>query len=375
MPSQALQPMSDSFESSRPRLAPAVSVVQDGADTCYLMMTGKELLRCHGPLVPTLMTRLLPLLDGTRSVAEIREALEGTLEAERVEEVLRLLLRHHLLLDAGPEQELSTQERAAFGSLLALLARSTPQPYRVLERLRRMRLVVVGDSELAREVVEALAECAVGAIDLVSPREAWAELKLELPVRLRHVDPGQLQNIVPGAELVIGVQDGEFNFTRQMRELNRLCLRLGVSWLQVRLTLEAEGWLGPLHTPDTACFECMDLRMKSNLRTWREHGLHEEQVEQGLLMGRRIGFRPLQRQLAGALAVEVLLHLTGLETSRLVGRSLVMDALSQESSLHPVLKHPGCPACGRPPEARLHPWGEEDIRLDRTLLPDSAAAP
>ncbi|WNG31014.1 TOMM precursor leader peptide-binding protein [Cystobacter fuscus] len=373
MQAQSLQPMSDSFESMRPRLAPTVSVVQDGEDTCYLMMTGKDMLRCRGPLVSTLVTRLLPLLDGTRGVAEIRDTLEGTLEAKQVDEVLRLLLRHHLLMDAEPEQVLSTQERVAFGSLLALLSRSSTQPYRVLERLRRMRLVVVGDSELAREVVESLAECAFGTIDLVSPRGAWAALTLELPVRVRHFEPGHLRDVIPGAELVIGVQDGEFNFTRQMRELNRLCLRLGVSWLQVQLTLEAEGWLGPLHTPGTACFECMDMRMKSNLRTWKEQGLHEEQVEQGLLMGRRLGFRPMQRQLAGALAIEVLLHLSGLEASRLVGRSLVIDALSQESSLHPVLKHPACPACGTPPEARLHPWGEEDIRLERTLMSGAAA--
>ncbi|MDY7233136.1 TOMM precursor leader peptide-binding protein [Hyalangium rubrum] len=359
--------MNEELEARRPRLGPSRSVVRDGDATCYIMTSGRELLRCQGTQVSLLVDQLLPLMDGTRTVGEIRAALAGKPEAGSVDTLLDLLWAHHVVVDVGPEQAFSADELRAFGGVVALLSRSFPDPYRPLERLRQARVVVVGHSELSRELVLALAECAIGAIELVT-EGAPVSLEVQLPVRVQAHPIEALEAVVPGASLVIGVQDGEFSFTRRMRELNRLCLRLGSSLLAVRLTLDAEGWIGPLHTPGTACFECVNLRQESHLKAWKEQLLHCAQVEQGLLVGKRLGFPPFQRQLANAVAVEVLLQLTGLEPSRLSGRSLLVDVLTQERSLHPVLKHPACPACGHSPAARVFPWGDEEIRLGRMLL-------
>ncbi|MCY1083394.1 TOMM precursor leader peptide-binding protein [Archangium lansingense] len=359
--------MKEDLERMLPRVVPCMNVVRDGERTCYFMSSGRDLLRCQGRLVPALVERLLPLLDGTRTPAELRAELSGTIDTASVDELLRLLLHHRVVVDAGPERSFSARELEAFASLLALLARSFSNPYRPFERLRRARVVVVGDSELARELLSALAECAIGTIDLVMD-EGLPTLVVPQPVHVRAHPFAALRTLLPGADLVIGVQDGEFGFTRRMRELNRLCLGLGTDWLEVRLSLDAEGWIGPLHTPGTACFECVELRRRSHLATWKEQALQVEQVERGLLVGKRLGFAPFQRHLASMVAVEVLLYLTGLEPTRLVGRGLLVDLLTQESNSHPVLKHPACPACGQPPEERLHPWGDEEVRIERTLL-------
>lgn len=359
--------MKEEFERMRPRLVPCMSVVRDGERTCYFMVGGRDSLRCQGRLVPTLVERLLPLLDGTRTLAELRATLAGTLDTASVDELLRLLLHHGVVVDAEPEQVFSARELEAFASLLALLARSFSNPYRPFERLRRARVVVVGNSELTRELVGALAECAIGTIDLVMD-EGSPTLAVPQPVHVRAHPLAELRGVLAGADLVIGVQDGESGFTRHLRELNRRCLESGADWLEVRLTLDAEGWIGPLHVPGTACFECVELRRRSNLATWREHALQVEQVERGLIVGKRLGFTPFQKQLASMVAVEVLLYLTAIESTRLVGRCLLVEFLTHESTAHPVLKHPSCPACGQPSEERLHPWGDEVVRIERTLL-------
>jgi bacteriocin biosynthesis cyclodehydratase domain-containing protein len=286
--------------------------------------------------------------------------------------MVQALLRQRVIVDAGLEQTLSAHEREAFASLLVMLARSSSEPYRLLGQLRGARVVVLGDLELSREVVLGLSECAIGRIDLLVEEPA-PERGVSLPAGVRVLPMEELEAVVPGADLVIGVQDGELNSPRRLRELNRLCLRLGTSWLRLQLTLDAEGWIGPLHAPGSACFECLELRLEGNLQTRREQRLHREQVERGLLPARRLGFGPFQRQLASAMALEVLLLLTGLEPSRLVGRGLLLDMLAHERSMHPVLKHPACPACGKPPEDRLRPWSKEEIRPGRTLLKEPVA--
>jgi bacteriocin biosynthesis cyclodehydratase domain-containing protein len=360
--------MNEGIELRRLRLAPCMSVVRDEDRACYFVTSDRELLRFHGRLVPPLVDDVLPLLDGNRTVGELRDTLARKLDSRSVDELVHLLVQHRVVVDVAPEQAFSSRELEAFGSLLALLSRSSQEPFRLLERLRGARVVVVGSSELAGELTAALAECAIGVIDLVMEEGASLPPEVRAPVQIRTHALDQLPALIPGAALVIGVQDGEPGFPRRLRELNRMCLELGASWLEVRLTLDLEAWLGPLHAPGSACFECTELRQSSNLRSWREHQLHLEQLEKGLVAGRRLGFKPFLAQTAHAASTEVLLHLIAEAPSRLVGQCLLLDLLSHESSLQPVLRHPACLACGHPPEELPPPWSEEDVRLERTLL-------
>jgi YcaO cyclodehydratase, ATP-ad Mg2+-binding len=112
------------------------------------------------------------------------------------------------------------------------------------------------------------------------------------------------------ADFALGLQDGDFSATGELGALNRACLSQGKSWLHLRLTLDVEGWLGPLHCPGGACFECLSLRIKSNLKAGRDCVVVRQQTEQGRVAARRLEFSPLRRQLAAMAALEVVKQLT-----------------------------------------------------------------
>jgi bacteriocin biosynthesis cyclodehydratase domain-containing protein len=362
--------MSDEQGAQRLRLDPLMNVVRDGAEACQLVISERQLFRLQGKTVPLLVDQVLPLLDGTRTVAQLRQALASQLNEKSLDELLRLLVRNRVLHDVTQVQPLSAEEQAAYCGVFRLLSRFSESPEQMLGQLRKARVAVVGTSALLQDVVDALGDCAVGDIDVFGAFGAPAAA-LQAPKGSRLHTPAweELESTVARADLALGLQDGDFSAVRELKALNQACLRHGQSWLHLRLTLDAEGWLGPLHGPGGACFECLGLRIKSNLKAGRESAIAQQQTEQGLVAARTLEFAPFRRQLASMAAIEVLKHLTQLELTQLFSRCCLVDFLTQETSLHTVLKHPACPACGVSRDGRLYPWDKDEVLLERTLLP------
>lgn len=359
----------------KPRLKPFINIVRDDETTCCFMISERELFRCRGKSVPLLLDQVLPLMDGERTVEALAAKLEGTLPAKAVQDLVTLLVRNHVVMDAAAEDVPVAGEPAAspstFPGLMTFLARFSDKPGALWSRLRRARVAVAGDSPLVHEVTAALGSCALGAVDVVAPSELAEARPGEVPgtTTLRRVGLDRMGEVVPGADLVLGVQDGEFCFGARLKDLNRMCLEIGQSWLHLRLTLEGEAWLGPVYAPGSACFECMTCRLQSNLKSWKENAQHERRIAEGQLPGQRMDFLPFRKQLAQAAAVETVKFLTGIDGARLISHCLVLDLLSQESSLHTVLRYPRCPACSKLQTGRIYPWDEDDLKLERMLIP------
>ncbi|HEX2573866.1 MAG TPA: TOMM precursor leader peptide-binding protein [Polyangia bacterium] len=363
----------------KPRLKPFINIVRDDETTCCFMISERELFRCRGKSVPLLLDQVLPLMDGERTVEALAAKLEGTLPAKAVQDLVTLLVRNHVVMDAEEEAPAAGApgvSPAAYPGLMTFLARFSDRPGALWSRLRRARVAVVGDSPLLTEVTAALASCAIGAIDVVAPPELAGAGLAEVAgaTTLRRVGLDRMGEVVPGADLVIGVQDGEFCFGARLKELNRMCLEVGQSWLHLRLTLEGEAWIGPVYAPGSACFECLTCRLQSNLKSWKENAQHERRIAEGQLPEQRMDFLPFRQQLAQAAAVETVKFLTGIDGARLISHCLVLDLLSQESSLHTVLRYPRCPACSRLQTGRIYPWDEDELKLERMLIPRPKSA-
>ena len=358
---------SGALDDMRVRLDPLMSIVREGPDACFIMASERELFRLKGRTVPVLLEHVMPLLDGHRTVRELRAALADRLHAKAVDQLIRLLLSNRVVHDTTRLQALGPEEIEEFRGLCNLMARCTDKPYVALERLRTARVAVVGCASLAVPVVQSLGECAIGIIDVVAEPDT-----LPLPVlplsQLRRWNPGQLADAITGADLVLGLQDGDLSSIGVLTELNQLSLAHGLTWLHLRLTLDAEGWLGPLHVPGGACYQCLNLRLTSNLKTWRERAVAQHQVAQRHLEPKRLGFGPLGAQLAGAAALEVIKYLTWIQLTQLASRCYLFDFLNHEISLHTVLRHPNCPACHLDRERQLATWSEDQVQLERMLL-------
>lgn len=343
----------------RPCLKPHIAVLRDGDHECCLIGGERELFRCRGRSVPFLLDDLLPLLDGTRTVGELTSALRTAAPDGAVSSAIELLVKNRLLVDCGPpELDLSVLRRS---TAWPLLCRTSDRPAELARALSGARVVILGDDPVADSVAQQLRSCGLGAVDRLPGLDGSQD---ELAPRLL----GELQ----GAGLIVAVQNGEFAHRPALLALNRLARQERLAWLQLRLTLDGEGWLGPLYTHHGPCFECFERRLASNLKSSRESASYREQLRDGAAP-RRLGFAPFEVQLASMAVTEVLKHLTAFEPSALHGACRVVDLVTQESSLHTLLKFPNCPACGPELVGACYPWQEDEVRLERQPLLTAAA--
>lgn len=352
----------------KPRLKALVHIVRDGDLKCHLIASEREIFRCQGKSVPILVDKVIPLLDGTRTVEQLCEALAGTLNEKGVRDLLELLSRYHVLVDAVGLTDIVDSDSGCFRGIHNLLSRYSDRPAPMLQALRNARVAVLGTGPLVQDTVQALAECAIGHIDVL-----WAgrHLPLETIERVVHrsFDVSEMTKVLPGATLTLALQDGEFGLVRPLRELNRLSLRELIPWLHVRLSLDAEAWIGPIYVKGGPCFECTHWRSRSNLRSAKEVEMCEALVADGIVSEKRMDFRPFQRHLASAVAFDVVQYIAGLDPNGLIERCRVVDLITHEASTHVILRHPYCKACGMLEFTRLQLWDMDVLRIERMLLP------
>lgn len=298
-----------------------------------LLEYGHAVLALEGGAAERFLPALLPLLDGTRTVAELAASL-GEEAAPAIDNALRLLADRGLLCegprlpDGVPPPLARTAEQLAAaglagGSISACAA-----------ALRAARVGVAGSGGIATEASRLLLRCGAGRLE----RLEWeAEPGLLTSLDLALAAPGP-------AELPV------------LEAWNRRALAAGTAWLQV---LPFDGCLaaiGPLYVPGaTCCYACFRGRRARNA------GCEEELWS----LARRPAAYPASPALEAAvagLAVELTLRWLVDPGSVAPG---VLHALERGDWLrltaHTVYRAPRCPVCGPAWAAAAPlPWYESE---------------
>ena len=290
----------------RPLLRPGYRVLVDGGRV--LFEHGQRVVVFEGAAATALLPRLLPLLDGGRTVPEIAAAL-GPASLPAVEHALRQLAGRRLL-DEGPAPALARPLRET----VAMLAAEAELPAAIVaERLAAARVAVLGSSRCAADAAILLAEAGVAVARPRRWRDARGDFVLAAPSR---AEAGAL------------------------RRLDRRLLRRGVAWLPVPPYDGRTQVVGPLIVPgETACFCCYRLRRAA------ASGYGEELLALERAAVAAPSLAPLDR-LAAELAVLAALRWLGTRDARLPGR-LQTVALERGAVVdsHLVLRVPRCPSC------------------------------
>lgn len=293
----------------RPRLEPWYRIA--ACDEGVTVRFGESALLFEGAAAQSLLPELLPLLDGTRSVAALAERL-GPPILPAIERVLDLLAERGLLAD-GPAEPAA----GGRGRTLELLAATAP----ARRGFAAAAVTVLGDGPLAALVARLLHESGVEAVG-----------------RSRE---GELVVVAPGPDE-----------TSLLEDWNAEALARGTPWLPVVPFDGTVAGVGPLVVPgETACHTCYRLRrtvdgLAPGERALRAHHLSSPATD-AVLAG-----------LAAAAAVRWLA--TG-DTSA-VGTLLAVELEPHVAvTRHPVYRVPRCPSCsplaGR---ATLAPWAPEE---------------
>jgi ribosomal protein S12 methylthiotransferase accessory factor len=357
------------------RLAAGIDVVPL-TESALLLRSDTLAARIEGASATVLGERILPLLDGRRSLTEIARQLPDLGPDD---------LRRHLdaLVEAG------VADRAAhplpsgggdgpFSAFLQAVGRS---PDEVRDRLARHRVAVVGLEGPGAHAAAALAAGGVGELVLIDPypcqpgnlelmpplgpetrgepRDRACKRALEaqgldtrVEVGAGAVTPDGLDAVTSTCQLVIGAFDR--GFLAASHWLNQASLKHGVPAIYAQLAAHA-AFVGPLVVPTrSACFLCWRIRAVASAKSTAEAMAHEEFV--GRQHRPRLHERPalpgLAAYVGGLVAMESVKHLLSIGAETLAGKVLQFDALRVRGETHTILQVPDCPACAgerRPP--------------------------
>lgn len=365
---------SELFSDSRKvRLVP-LYLITEGDGT--VLQTQEASIRISGTTAKFVVSRVFPLLDGTRTASEVTADLGSDLSGNECGRVLEMLHEHGLLSfeDAVPTV-LPRASAPYFESLRRFLAASDRGGWSGLSQLLGARVVVVNPSPVVAALVRDLAYMGIGNVTLVGDSDIgiedvqqstslvasdvgrpWADVLGERYVRWRKVT--QLTSVamptsaiawrdcIRGSTVVVASVSGPTYFHPWIKQLNIASLATNVTWLLLGNIQKFGITVGPTMVPhSTACAHCFEVRLKGNLAELET-------------------FDRLERHIAGdgpsvdfgsfAPANEIAGHLCSMEVrdvilreriAQTVGNMLLVDVNNYEISTHAVLRLPRCPAC------------------------------
>ena len=318
--------------------------------------------------------RVVPLLDGRHTIAEIGEQVSDVFSRRDLEAALDLLATQNLLEDVD------------FGGLngsshlepqLNFFHEAGLKPAETQQRLRKATATVFGLSGAGAGVAQALAAAGVGTVrcldslavsssdlylcPLFSPSDVGAvrtdvvarSLETAAPmVKVQSVN----HLLVSDDDVLAAVEGSSFvaccldqGQSALIYKLNRACLRAGIPWSSCALS-GSEVIVGPTIDPfETACYLCYKMRVVACAGNPEDSFAFEKLLDrrkqddngrrENLVFGAAIA--------ANLLALEVVREIAGLTPVPTRGRIVVFDLLEMKSTKHVVLRKPWCPACFR----------------------------
>jgi bacteriocin biosynthesis cyclodehydratase domain-containing protein len=310
---------------AQPALAPWYRRVLNGRR--LLLEHGGSVITFEGKAASLLLPSLIELLDGSRTVDEIVDAI-GVTVAPATHRALALLAEKGVLLD-GPQTSAVNDPVSESAIFVAAVGGATPAE--ALAKLSAAQVIVAGTGSTSGELVRVL--------DAAGLKVRTADIS----------EAGEIDGL-----LVVAPNDEE---RAALVHINKRCLELGRPWLQI---LPHDGHLvviGPLFVPhSSACFTCYSIRRGAC------SGFEEdfEAIESAALGA--VSPAPLIAAAGGIGAVLALRWLASADPT-IPGRVYTLETgVVLGLGYHHVLRVPRCPACGTGDGPMPAPWFSEKAR-------------
>jgi len=251
--------------------------------------------------------RIVPSIDGQRTVDEIAQQLQGKVSLPEVYYTLMQIADKGYLVEADNNTD------------------SSEAIYWQLEG---------SNFETATQKFES-ASIAISTHGNIAP-----EIKNQFETALNDLgiktgDAGQLNVVVTDNYL-----------QPSLAQFNHTALQEKKPWLLVK-PVGTTIWIGPLFVPgETGCWECMARRLRENRPT---EAFIERQTGQTNPIIAPVGSLPTTVRTALSMAAtEVAKWLVGKDNTSLVGQLITLNTQTLEIDRHQLIKQPQCPSCGDP---------------------------
>jgi len=306
----------------RPALSPWCRLVRDGDR--YLVELGGTVVTFEGRAAGVFLPRLLPLLDGTRTIDELIDEL-GTPVAPAIEHAVSLLNENRLLVD-GPHDTDAANGTVAAAAAYAVAVTAVTSEEAAARALSAAQVTIMGSGHGTAPLADQLGAMGIGRVERVGFGTEPA--------------PSALVVAMPASDELPCLSD-----------LNAFGLRSGSPWMQV---LPFDGRLvvaGPLFLPgSSACHACYVLRRGAC------SGFEDDFDLVRGLPSTATTPAPLLSLVTGLAAIMALRWITASDPI-LPGRFYALESRSILRLTHNhVLRVPRCRACGVPEGAVPSPW-------------------
>ena len=362
---------------ARPRIRMSYHVIPM-SDNRVQLRSGSDAFIMQGGPVQTLIKDLFPLLTGDHTIESILEKLSPEYPRDSIVSFLHKLTLRRVLEDAALEPSLAVKKEdlECHKPQLTYFSHYSRNPYDQQARLRQARVAVCGLGPLGVRIARSLASAGVGEIlgldenviveedvcqglffkpeDLGQPRGSAFEKRGH--EGFNNASWKGIEENPDGAEYFMHHLKGmnylvvcQGSFQPWILEwINQACLDLLLTWTWCALDGHT-GTIGPTVIPtQTACWKGYDLRVKANMDHYEEYLAYEDHLRKEDTNQVKFGYLlPSLDFLAGLTALEVIKDLSGLTPPLTYGAQISIDLLNTEFELHPVLKLPRCPVCGR----------------------------
>jgi ribosomal protein S12 methylthiotransferase accessory factor len=338
-------------------------------------------IQIDGPQVQFFITDILPLLDGTRD----KQCVAADVKTYSRRSILELLdnLEQHGFLETVPEEVCPTGNENR-QTQHEFFRSWTEHPEEMSRRLTDARVLIVGLQPWGARVAGDLAAAGVGALyvwddGVVTPDDLavggiWSRKhvgqsrSLALAQELRRSDSQCGATAIDAA-----FNENLFNSVKDMKWSLVICatvvddlsvLQSAARFCNSARLISLSGALeniyakvGPLVVPrQTACWNCCRLReLVNSPQSEIDEALHAALISNRPKSRRRSYLGPMSDALGALLSLESLKFLTGYVPSTLVGHLLVQNLVTLETSLHKVIRVPGCQVCGNSGDGKVFP--------------------
>jgi ribosomal protein S12 methylthiotransferase accessory factor len=247
--------------------------------------------------------KIVPLIDGRRSIDKIVDALAEQVDAARVYYVLNSMEAKGYLAEATPDIPAGV---AAFWHSQGIA------PAAALAALRDKRVAVQ----------------TVGEVDSAAMLSALEAMGVQLGTQEQ-------------ADLCLVLTDDYLR--AELAAINAAALQANRPWLLVRVT-GRELWLGPLFQPgDTGCWACLRQRLERNRAV---HRFVAEKNNMDTPPLTALGALPATQEAACQMAANAAVQFLAGAATGFAGKVLSIDWPTHTTQTHVLVRHPHCPACG-----------------------------
>jgi ribosomal protein S12 methylthiotransferase accessory factor len=322
-----------------------------------------------GPEIRILLNSILPLLDGSRSAADIVGKAPGALQSS-IAELLKVLKRHGVVIAESEKAPPTVDARWAGQDRFFELMHRHPKKMR--KCLAESGIAVAGLEPWTATAALELAGAGIGRLHLMD-NYLVTQSDLHSNSSLRSRDIGRSRAEVL-AEIVTdrapwcdirtgdlgGISEPNCDDTRDLVIVGVPPEDLGAQLAVANATYGAgrpslwssvaglEAFVGPLVVPGVgACWNCCRLRLVANAPYPAGAELFQRRLlTQRLRNPSRGMLSPFAGLLGHFLALESLKIVTSYAPSRLVSRVMIQHLGTLDTSLHAICRLPQCEVCG-----------------------------